>query len=178
MNGAVAENLYRRESQQNSSRGKPLQTDTSETLFGVRTRHLDMPDNTSRWGDDSVNARSRAADTEAKAVRAPSTVTQYEDTEPESDSDKGKALAKKIRREEKRLKREKEKKKHKHKKDHISSGRKVHFFLELLPSHDIFIIKFCFFHFPSQCSILQVKYLLLMHPDYHRTFGVLSCKQN
>lgn len=123
MNGAVAENLYRKE---NFSRGKQLQPDTSEALFGVKTRHLDMPDTTSsRWGDDSSNARSR--DNEAKVVGAPST---YDDTEPESDSDKGKALAKKIRREERRLKREKEKtKKHKHRKDHSrdkSSGKRVH----------------------------------------------------
>jgi len=153
MNGAVAEHLYRRESQQNSLRGKQLQADTSEALFGVKTRHLDMPDETSRWGDDSGNARSRAADNEAKAVGAPSTMPQYEDTEPESDSDKGKALAKKIRQEERRLKREKEKKrKHKHRKDHKSSGKKVYFFLRFL--HVIICIcRFCSIDFPAPCSV-------------------------
>ena len=128
--GSVAESLYRsRESQNNSSRGKQLQPDISEALFGVKTRHIDVPDNSGRWGDDSSSARPRATDDEAKVPAAPLTAIQYDDTESESDSDKEKALAKQIRREERRLKREKEKKKHKHRKDHThekSRRTKVH----------------------------------------------------
>lgn len=121
MNGAVAENLYRRENSSSQRVIRELQSDKSEALFGVKTRQLEIPENRSRRDDDTSKARAD----EAKAtVGAPST---YDDTEPsESDSDKGKALAKKIRREERRLKREKEKKKKsKHKHHRKSSEKKV-----------------------------------------------------
>lgn len=153
MNGAVAENLYRRESQQNFSSQRGKRELQPEALFGVKTRHLDIPDNTSRWGDDSSNARPRAAADDDKGAKgAPST---YDDTQSESDSDKGKALAKKIRREERRLKREKEKKKkHKHhRKDHKSSGKKVHFLLIIC------ISRRCSIHFLTLTR-------LLTDPDY------------
>lgn len=118
-NGTVVEDVYRRDSQQ-SSRGKVLQSDTNEALFGVKTRRLDVPDAPRRWGDDTSSARHTATGKEAKVSHVPSTVSRYDDTESESDSDKEKALAKQIRREERRLKREKEKRKHKHRKNHSS----------------------------------------------------------
>lgn len=121
-NGSAAAHLPTKEVKQYPLPEGHAHAEASVALFGVKTRYLNIPDNTGRRVVDEKSARFLAADDKLGDIAASASVPHSDDTDSDQDSDKGKELAKKIRREEKRLKQEKEKRKHKHRK-HRSSDR-------------------------------------------------------
>lgn len=120
--GSAAAHLPSKEMQQYPLPEGRAHAEASVALFGVKTRYLNIPDNTGRRVSEDKDARLLTADDKLGDITASASVPHSDDTDSDQDSDKGKELAKKIRREEKRLKQEKEKRKHKHRK-HRSSER-------------------------------------------------------
>lgn len=123
-NGSAAARLPSNEVQQYPLPEGHAHAEASAALFGVKTRYLNIPDNTGRRVIEDKGVRLLAADGKLGDIATSATVPHSDDTDSDQNSDKEKELAKKIRREEKRLKQEKEKRKHKHHKHRSGERRK------------------------------------------------------